>query len=340
MPSYSQSYNMPVRKKYLRFMIRLFLDNRTAVLLILPFLIGLYILGGVLGMDPLIANRVDGLIFSQTTTNEFWSYFIQSFLLLINAVFLNTVFNSHEFLDKNTYIISLIYVVLTPMFVPLNQFSPVLFAHFFVIATLGVLFHLKSNSDGKITIFNAGILMSIALILLPYLTALIPIMLMMIVIIRPFNWREFFICLAGLSVQLIYYFSYLFLNNQLEFTWEFPAWQLHDYQKSLHLYPVVIIYLILLFISLLSLSARLLKSSLRLKKQIQMLGLFLSFLFILGFVDFYFSSSIYYLSLAIIPLSYFLTYAFLSKRSGILANIFFYIALLYSFVKFFLIFTQ
>jgi hypothetical protein len=331
---------MPARKKYLRSMIRLFLDNRTAVLLILPFLIGLYILGGVLGMEPLIANRVDGFFFSQTSTNEFWSYFIQSFLLLLNAVFLNAVFNGHEFLDKNTYIISLIYVVLTPMFVPLNQFSPVLIAHFFVIATLSVLFHLKPNSDGKITIFNAGVLMSIALILLPYLTALIPIMLVMIVIIRPFNWREFFICLAGLSVPLIYYFSYLFLNNQLEFTWEFPAWQMHDYQNSLHLYPVVIIYLILLFISLLSLSARLLKSSLRLKKQIQMLGLFLSFLFILGFVDFYFSGSLYYLSLAIIPLSYFLAYAFLSKRSGILANIFFYIALLYSFVKFFLIFTQ
>ena len=330
---------MPVRKKYLRSMIRLFLDNRTAVLLILPFLIGLYVLGGVLGTEYVTSNHTDGLLFSQTSTNQLWSYFIQSFLLLVNAVFLNAVFNSHEFLDKNTYIISLIYVVLTPMFVPLNEFSPVLIAHFFVIATLGVLFLLKPNSDGKITIFNAGILMSLALIFLPYLTVLIPIMLVMIVIIRPFNWREFFICLAGLSVPLIYYFSYLFLSEQLDFIWEFPSWQMHDYQNSLHLYPVVLIYLILLFISLLSLSARLLKSSLRLKKQIQMLGLFLSFLFLLGFVDFYFSGSIRYMSLAIIPLSYFLAYAFLSKRTGILANIFFYIDLLYSFVKFFLNFT-
>ena len=225
---------MPARKKYLRSMIRLFLDNRTAVLLILPFLIGLYVLGGVLGMEPLTSNPVDGLFFSQTSANEFWSYVIQSFLLLVNAVFLNAVFNSHEFLDKNTYIISLIYVVLTPMFVPLNHLSPVLLAHFFVIATLGVLFHLKPNSDGKITIFNAGILMSLALILLPYLTVLIPIMLVMIVIIRPFNWREFFICLAGLSVPLIYYFSYLFLSEQLAFTWKFPTWQMHDYQKAWH----------------------------------------------------------------------------------------------------------
>jgi len=320
-------------------MIRLFLDNRTVVLLLLPLLIALYVLCSILGVEQVASNRVDGLFFSQTSTNVFWTYFSQSILLLVNAVFLNAVFNNHEFLDKNTYIISLIYVVLTPMFVPLNQFSPVLLAHFFVIATLGVLFYLKQNTDGKMTVFNAGILFSIAVTLLPYLTLLIPIVLMMIVIIRPFNWRELFICIAGMSVPLIYYFSYLFLTNGLKFTCEFPVWQLHDYRKAWHLYPIAGLYLILLFISLLSLSARMLKSSLRLKKQIQMLGLIFTSLFILGCFDFYFTGSLLYFSLAIIPLTYFLTYAFLSKRSGILANIFFYITLAYSFVKFFLNFT-
>jgi hypothetical protein len=321
-------------------MIRLFLDNRTVVLLLLPLLIALYVLCGIFGVEQVVSNRVDGLFFSQTSTNIFWTYFSQSFLILVNAVFLNAVFNNYEFLDKNTYIISLIYVVLTPMFVPLNQFSPVLFAHFFVIATLGVLFHLKQNTDGKMTIFNAGILFSIAAVLLPYLTILIPIILMMIVIIRPFNWRELFICLAGICVPLIYYFSYLFLTDQLLFNWKFPTWQLHDFHAALNFYPILALFFILLFISLISLSARMLKSSLRLKKQIQMLGLIFTTLFILGCVDFYFSGSLLYFSLAIIPLTYFLTYSFLSKRSGILANIFFYIALLYSFVKFFLDFTQ
>jgi hypothetical protein len=320
-------------------MIRLFLDNRTAVLLLLPLLIALYVLGDILGVEQVASNRVDGLFFSQTSSNHFWDYFGQSFLILVNAVLLNAVFNSHEFLDKNTYIISLIYVVLTPMFVPLHQFNPVLLAHFFLIATLGVLFYLKQNTDGKMTIFNAGILFSMAVILLPYLIILTPIILIMIVIIRPFIWREFFICLAGISVPVIYYFSYLFLTNGLTFTWELPVWQLHDYRKAWNLYPIAGLYLILLFISLLSLSARMLKSSLRLKKQIQMLGLIFTSLFLLGCFDFYFTGSLLYFSLAIIPLTYFLTYAFLSKRSGILANIFFYIALVYSFVKFFLNFT-
>jgi hypothetical protein len=321
-------------------MIRLFLDNRTAVLLLLPFLIGLYVVGDILSVEHYISNRTDGLFFNSTSTNNFWSYFGQSFLILTNAVLLNAVFNSYEFLDKNTYVISLIYVVLTPMFIPLNQFSPVLIAHFFFIASLGILFQLKQNTDGKITIFNASILLSIAIIFLPYLILLIPVMLMMIIIIRSFNWREFFICLMGIGVPFIYYFSYLFLTDQFVFNWKLPSWQMHNYQSALHLYPIVAIYVVLLFISLLSLSARMLKSSLRLKKQIQMLSLVFTVLFVLGAIDFYFSGSLCYLSLAIVPLTYFLTYAFLSKRSGILANIFFYIALLYSFVKFFLNFTQ
>jgi hypothetical protein len=321
-------------------MIRLFLDNRTAVLLLLPFIIGLYVVGDILGVEHHISNRTDGLFFTSTSTHNFWSYFGQSFLILMNAVLLNAVFNNYEFLDKNTYVISLIYVVLTPMFVPLNQFSPVLIAHFFFIASLGILFQLKQNTDGKITIFNAGILLSIAIIFLPYLIILIPVMLMMIVIIRSFNLREFFICLMGIGIPFIYYFSYLFLTDQFVFNWKLPTWETHNYRTALHLYPIVAIYTILLIISLLSLSARMIKSSLRLKKQIQMLGLVFTILFILGAIDFYFSGSLSYFSLAIIPLTYFLTYAFLSKRSGIPANIFFYIALLYSFVKFFLNFTQ
>ena len=321
-------------------MIRLFLDNRTAVLLLLPFIIGLYVVGDILGVEQHISNRTDGLFFTSTATNNFWSYFGQSFLILVNAVLLNAVFNNYEFLDKNTYVISLIYVVLTPMFVPLNQFSPVLIAHFFFIASLGILFQLKQNTDGKITIFNAGILLSIAIIFLPYLIILIPFILLMIVIIRSFNLREFFICIMGIGVPFIYYFSYLFLTDQFVFNWKLPSWQIHNYQSALHLYPIVAIYVALLIISLLSLSARMLKSSLRLKKQIQLLSLVFTVVFLLGAIDFYFSGSLFYLSLAIIPLTYFLTYAFLSKRSGIPANIFFYIALLYSFVKFFLNFTQ
>lgn len=320
-------------------MIRLFLDNRTAVLLLLPFIIGVYVIGSVFSVDQGLIHRSNGLFFHSEVAGGFWTYLLQSFLILANAVFLNAVFNSHEFLDKNTYIISLIYVVMTPMFVPLNQFSPVLIAHFFLIATLSIVFQLKQNTDGKMTVFNAGILFSFAMICLPYLLLLIPVILIMNVIIRPFLWRELFLCLAGMSLPLIYYVSYLFLSDQFQFTWSLPVWKLHDYKTTLNKYPMVGLFFILLFISLFSLGARMLKSSLRLKKQIQMLGLLFSVLIVIGSIDFFTSGTLLYLSIAIIPLSYFLTYAFLSKRSGILANIFFYLTALYSFVKFFISFT-
>jgi len=321
-------------------MIRLFLDNRTGVLFLLPIIVGVYALASILGLQVSPTLRADGLFFHDVKIGSVASYVIQSLLILLNAVLLNAVFNSHEFLDKNTYIISLIYVVLTPMFIPLNSFDGSLLAHLFIILTMSVLFQLKQNSDGKMVVFNAGLLSSLGIIFLPYLLPVIPFLLMMIVVIRPFIWRELFLCLAGISVPLIYYFSYLFFTNQLGFSWLLPNWNMHNYQQALNNYPVVGLFAALLFISLFSLGARLLKSSLRLKKQIQMLGLLFAFFILLGSVDFFFSGSLVYLSLAIIPLTYFLTYAFLSKRSGILASIFFYITLLYSFVKFFISFTE
>lgn len=321
-------------------MIRLFLDNRTGVLFLLPFILGVYVLASVLGVHQDVVIRTDGLFFHQVYFGTITTYLLQSFLLLLNAVLLNAVFNSHEFLDKNTYIISLIYLVITPMFIPLNSFDGSLLSHFFIIVSLSILFHLKQNSDGKMIVFNVGLLVSMAVIFMPYLFLVIPFVLMMIVIIRPFIWRELFLCLAGIITPIIYYFSYLFFTEQLGFKWLLPNWSIHSYEKSLNVYPVVGLFVILLLISLFSLGARLLKSSLRLKKQIQMLGLLFTFFILLGSVDFFFSGSLVYLSLAIIPLTYFLTYAFLSKRSGILASIFFYITLLYSFVKFFISFTE
>lgn len=320
-------------------MIRLFLDNRTMVLFLLPLIIGTYILASFFGIQEEIILRKDGLFLQHFQWNEWTIYSIQSLFILINAVFLNAVFNSHEFLEKNTYIISLLYVVLVPLFIPLHQFDGTLLVHFFVICVLSVLFHLKQNADGRMLVFNAGALASIGMIFLPYLILWIPILLIMILIIRPFIWRELFLCLAGIAVPIIYFFSYLFFKNQLDISWSWPNWQMHNDQKALHLYPVVVIFSIFVLLSLFSLGGRLLKSSLRLKKQIQLLGFLFAFFILLGIVDFYFSGSLSYLSLAIIPLTYFLTYAFLSKRSGILTNIFFYITLLYSFVKFFISFT-
>ena len=321
-------------------MIRLFLDNRTGVLFLLPLILGVYVLASVLGLQIEVITRTDGLFFQHAILGTVSTYFLQSFLLLLNAVLLNAVFNSHEFLDKNTYIISLIYLVLTPMFVPLNTFDGTLLAHSFMIFCLSILFQLKQNSDGKIIAFNAGLFVSMAILFMPYLLLVIPFILMMIVIIRPFIWRELILFLSGVCIPIIYYFSYLFFTAQLDFNLIWPSWGMPTDKQLFNVYPIVGLFAIIALISLFSLGARLLKSSLRLKKQIQMLGLLFAFFILLGSVDFFFSGSLQYLSLAIIPLTYFLTYAFLSKRSGILASIFFYITLLYSFVKFFISFTE
>jgi hypothetical protein len=87
-------------------MLRLFLDNRIGVLILLPFFLLLYLLGDVIGTTPHFGN-LDSKTFIGALNWSYWpTAAFQFSMLLINALLLNWVFNSQEFLEKNTFIIS------------------------------------------------------------------------------------------------------------------------------------------------------------------------------------------------------------------------------------------
>jgi hypothetical protein len=82
------------------------------------------------------------------------------------------------------------------------------------------------------------------------------------------------------------------------------------------------------------LRARLLKASLRLKKQVQVLNVFTFFAWILGLSAFLFLGQTSLLSLLILPLTFYFAYALLSSGLGISSHLFFYLFLLSSLLKF------
>ena len=103
-------YGFPV---YLRIMVRLFLGNRAGVLLLLPFLIGGYF----------ALNNLTGYYLQEKTINlGLWgesiviypliSAITASLIVFINAVAINWIYNTNEFLERNSYLSSLLYIVL------------------------------------------------------------------------------------------------------------------------------------------------------------------------------------------------------------------------------------
>jgi hypothetical protein len=98
------------------------------------------------------------------------------------------------------------------------------------------------------------------------------------------------------------------------------------------------ILVLILFFSIFGLRARLLKASLKLKKQTQILTLFTFYVLLLGTAAFLLTAHIGLLSLVVLPFSFYFSYALLSRSLGISSHLFFYILFGFSLLKF-LLFT-
>jgi hypothetical protein len=313
-------------------MLRLFLDNRIGALILLPFFLLLYLLGDIIGATPYFGGP-DIRSFVSLPHWSYWAVVIfQLVVLLFNALSLNWVFNSQEFLEKNTYIISLNYLIFNSFFIDFGNFSWAPIMQTCSILMLAVFFRIKPQNDARKAAFNAGFLFGIALLFSSYLFMLIPVLLVMLVVLRMFKMRELLLLIIGIAapVILIYAFYYVF-QSPFQFPFQFK-WQLEE----LHWFEITILVLIhvLLVLSLIGLRARLLKASLRLKKQIQVLNVFTFFTWLLGLSALLFLGQTGLLSLLVLPLSFYFAYALLSSSLGISSHLFFYIFFLSTLLKF------
>jgi hypothetical protein len=315
-------------------MIRLFLANNILVLIALPFIISIYHL----------LNSQFGLYEQEFPVNfGFWGVFLEAnsiilktasfIVILINALLLNWVFNKNEFLERNSYIVSLLYVTTLSLYHSFYTIDGSLISHLFFILMFMQFFQLNQNQDAKRLIFNGCFFAGVAATFHPILMFAFPFCLAMILIIRPFVFRDFFLGLIGFGLPLIYGFIFiLFKNNDLFF-----FGQLKELKITIDFIATLIILVILFVLTILSLRSRLQKSSLRLKKQIRIITLFIWLSLIIGILNLYYISSIEQFSFLLIPISILLTYSFLHKNIGIIASIVFYLMVFYSVTKFFIL---
>lgn len=317
-------------------MIRMFLENRVLVLLFLPFIIGIYYLLNFQTGYYVQSPAHDFGLWSNFFSGDSWLYSFFSFLIIaLNAISLNWVFNKNEFLERNSYIVSLLYVVTMSFYHSFYILDGLLIAHLFFILMFVQFLQIKQNSDARIYVFNGCFLAGLSATFHPPIIFGLPLFIVMPIIIRPFNFREFFIGIVGFVLPLIYGFINLwYQKNSLAF-----SFFTYSEQPKLHADFVItfIVISILFSLSIFSLRSRLQKSSLRLKYQVRLLWVFIFITIILGGLNFYYFLEIEHFSLLMIPISLILSYSFLDKNYGIIATIFFYLTIIYSVIKFFVL---
>jgi hypothetical protein len=321
---------------YLRAMVKLFLGNRTGVLFLIPcFMAGYFFLDQFTNYYPQNAETNIGMWGISIPLSDAFLEISGALLVVLNALAINMIYNANEFFERNSYMPSLLYVVMMSFYHAAYSIDGLLVAHSFVIAMIYQLFLLRQNEDGRKRVFNSAFLAGCATTFHPPLVLLAPLMIIMVRRIRPFVFREVLMVLFGMSIPLLYAGVYIWMSGSvIELKLIDKA---ADYiSKQTDFLITAILFTLLFLLSLVSIRSRMKTSSIRLKKLSSMLWWLVLLGAIFGVADFFMFGQIERFSFLMIPLSFFLPFSFSSPTFGGLAAFLFYITFGYSCLKFFL----
>jgi hypothetical protein len=318
-------------------MLRLFLGNQFVALLFLPLVVGLYF-----GLNQFteyfeLFPEIDFGCWGTYVFHQYnWANYISFPIVIANAIGANYIFNSNEFYDKNTYVIALFYVVYLSFFQCFYQANGVLLAHSAIICGLLQVFRLEYNKDGRRAVFNSGFLFGLAATFHPPYCVLLPILCWMILRIRPFVLREFLLTFVGFIIPLLYgfYFLYGIMHKKLKF--ETLSEGNHLAKKELFVGISLGIFAVIGLFSLIILSNKSGKSSIRFKKMMSVLKLLFFVVILLGITEFFAFKGYEWVSLIVIPIVFFYPFSFFNKSSHFLGSLIFYLSFFFSIAKFFI----
>jgi len=317
-------------------MLKWFIGNRPIVLLLLPVVIGIYV------ALNLWSNYYE---YSEFTNLGVWGdkFALPSWLtlllapafVLINAVFLTNLFNKNSFIDRNTYITSLIYIAYYSFYHGFYQLDGLAISHTLLILTLFEIFKLHVNEDGKKAMFNAGFFAGLAMTFHPALLLLLPFLLIMTLIVRHFVFREFILLLVGFFVPLIYAYAYYWFNDN-EINMRLITISTNFKKLRIDFLVTAFLFIFTVLLSFLAVNKQSRKTSIRAKRLMRVLLVFSICCIGLGSLGYIFFGQIERFSLLFIPLSFFLTFGLQIKSYQWLNSALLYLILAYGIGKLFL----
>lgn len=130
---------------------------------------------------------------------------------------LNYIIYEHHILTKRSWLPALLFVVFSACTPGLLWLNPQLISGIFLLGALHLLLGTYRMDKAFGSVFNAGILIGIAaLFYLPSIVFLL-FAIVVIILLRPFIWREWVILILGSTVAPIYTGVYYFWHDKLKY---------------------------------------------------------------------------------------------------------------------------
>lgn len=315
-------------------MIKLFANNEPYVLILIPLLVAGHLVLDVYfpSFEMLAIGQENLWEFDFKLIPDFYARIGAFVFVCLNAYLINYVFNTHEFFERNTYLPSLIYVLLVFMFPMSLRLGEDLIGHTFFMLSLHQLLNIKQNEDARHMTFLSGLFIGLAATFLPIYAYFLIFIWVGTFTIRPFVFREMILPLFGMIVSLMwiwlidpqFYQSFISFDSFL------------DYSKfgNIIIYIPHAIVIFLIIISNKNILDRRAKSSIRYKRILGLVIYTLLFSILAGVAVLIFFESYFYFTIGAVILSIILPYAYLGARLKWIPAGLLYVLLILNVVKF------
>ena len=235
-------------------------------------------------------------------------------IVLLQAILLNRIVNNYNLLGKPSFMPALMYVTASAILEPFVVLSPVLIANFLVLWMIDKFLSIYRKERVLPALFDLGMITAIGtLIYFPFIAMLL-LLWVSLVILRPFNWREWAAGLIGFLTVCFFVATIYYLTDSLDrfFKSVTLATSFHTgFHVNPHDYIVLLPVLLILVLSAFILRQKFNRSNVHVRKSY----IILQFLLLFPFLSFYLNPeyNIYHFLLAIPSLAIFMALFFISS---------------------------
>lgn len=304
-------------------------------LLLLPYLIVIR-MNSFIYPTTYIAQESDSLL-SQTIFGFFESGFGQNCIALLliyyHVLFINRLVIKHRLSTTITLLPGLLYGLLVSMLPEYAMLSPHLIANTCILMALGEIYNLYKKSKAADTLFNIGLLVMLATLLVPNYIVFILLGVIGIFVLRSVKLNEIMQMFSGIAVVLFLFCGILYLLSigiyaELSKITLMPKLSMFNLRGEM-LYKASAIGVLAIF-AVLRYGSYTLKKSIQVQKKIDIL--FWCMVVQLIMIFFYTSIHAHLALLVFVPLSILLSFSFMRIKNNLIQEIIHLVALVLLFV--------
>ncbi|MBA3827632.1 MAG: hypothetical protein H0X33_01730 [Taibaiella sp.] len=166
---------------------------------------------------------------------------LTAIMVFLQAMYLNHIAARYKLFFRPSYVPAYTYLVLASIYQPFNYFSEPLLNNWCLLGAFHILMGFGQTLQPRKHIFNAGFILSLAVLLQFSAIGYLLLLLLCLVILRPFNITEWIVGLMGYVTPVYFFAAILFLCDRLPYMYHWPhlGFALPHIEK--HLYPVGIL---------------------------------------------------------------------------------------------------